>query len=151
MIFVVVLLDRGYQYDSFAKRINWKGFIEFELYQNYSNSHVWIWMFLTISKVQFYYRIVFYTFLGIHRHIICNFWINRTIDMIFQSFKLFLFIKSNSNSGLTEGCHVLCSDWPVPLRVDHGLQPSDQSGSERPRSDGTVSVFKTKQIHWIWI
>jgi hypothetical protein len=101
--------------------------------------------------VRFYFRSVFYTFLGIQRHIICNFWINRTIDMIFQSFKLFLFLKPNSNSVLTEGCHVLCADWPVPLRVDHGLQLSDQSGYEQPRSDGTVSVYKTKQIHWIWI
>jgi hypothetical protein len=31
------------------------------------------------------------------------------------------------------------SDWPVPLRVDHGLQPSDQSGFERLGSVDTDS------------
>jgi hypothetical protein len=32
MIFAVVLLDRGRPYDPIAKRINQKGFIDFELY-----------------------------------------------------------------------------------------------------------------------
>jgi hypothetical protein len=32
IICAVVLLDRGQQYDPIAKRINYKGFIEFELY-----------------------------------------------------------------------------------------------------------------------
>jgi hypothetical protein len=65
-------------------------------------------MILTISKVKIYYRMVFYTFLGFQGHIICNFWINRTEDMIFQSFKLFLFLNLNSDCDLIEGCHVFC-------------------------------------------
>jgi hypothetical protein len=90
-ICAVVLLDRGQQYDPFAKRINWKGFIEFELYQKYSNSHIWIWIFSTSSKDKFYCTIVFYTLFGFQRHIICYFWICGLKDVIFQSFKLFLF------------------------------------------------------------
>jgi hypothetical protein len=30
---------------------------------------------------------------------------------------------------------VLCSDWPVPLRVDHGFPPLDLKESVWPRSD----------------
>jgi hypothetical protein len=40
IICAVVLPDIGQQEDPFAKRIKWKGFIEFELYQKYSNSHI---------------------------------------------------------------------------------------------------------------
>jgi hypothetical protein len=40
----VILVDRGHQYDSFAKGINWNGFLEFELYQKYSNPHIQIWI-----------------------------------------------------------------------------------------------------------
>jgi hypothetical protein len=46
-------------------------------------------MFLTSSKIKFYFRNVVYTFLGIQRHIICNFWICRIIDMKFISLQIF--------------------------------------------------------------
>jgi hypothetical protein len=97
-------------------------------------------MFLTSSKVKFYFRNVFYTFLGIQGHIICNFWISRIKDMIFQSFQLFLFLKPNSNSDLTEGCHVFCSDWPVPLWVDQEFRPLDLMRSRWARSVYTISL-----------
>jgi hypothetical protein len=35
---------------------------------------------------------------------------------------------------------VVCSDWSVPLRVDQGFRPLDQSGSEWPGSAGTNSI-----------
>jgi hypothetical protein len=44
------------------------------------------------------------------------------------------------NRVLTGGCHVASSGKSIPFRVDHGLQPSDQSRSERSRFDGTVSM-----------
>jgi hypothetical protein len=40
-------------------------------------------MFSNSWKDKFYYRIVFYTSLGIQGHIICNFWIYRKKDMNF--------------------------------------------------------------------
>jgi hypothetical protein len=45
--------------------------------------------FETVWKVKFYCVIVFYTFLGIQRHLICIFWIDRSKDMIFQSLHIF--------------------------------------------------------------
>jgi hypothetical protein len=36
--------------------------------------------------------------------------------------------------------HVATSDRSIPFWVDHGLQPSDQGGSERLRSVDTVSI-----------
>jgi hypothetical protein len=53
IICAVVLLDRGQQYDPISKRTNWKGFIEFELYQNYSNSHIQILIFWIVGKWDF--------------------------------------------------------------------------------------------------
>jgi hypothetical protein len=35
---------------------------------------------------------------------------------------------------------VLCYDWPVPLRVDHGLQPLDLKMVDWIRSSGTPSL-----------
>jgi hypothetical protein len=88
----LVLLDRGQQYDPIAKRIDWKGFIEFKLYKKYSNSHIWIWMFWNSWKVRFYFRNVFYTILGVQGYIICYFWICTTYVMNFTSLNNVLFI-----------------------------------------------------------
>jgi hypothetical protein len=35
---------------------------------------------------------------------------------------------------------VLCSDWSVPLRVDHDFWPSDLKGYERPGLVDTLSL-----------
>jgi hypothetical protein len=96
----VVLLDRGHQYDSFAKRINWKWFLEFELYQKYSNSHIWIWMFSTSLIHRYFGSIGFYTFVGFQRHIICNFWTYRRFSMHFTSFSTIEIYLNQLKTGL---------------------------------------------------
>jgi hypothetical protein len=60
-------------------------------------------MFSNSSKEKIYCTNVFYTFLGVQGHIICNFWIYRKEDMNFLRFRHFLSLKPNSKSYLTEG------------------------------------------------
>jgi hypothetical protein len=45
--------------------------------------------------------------------------------MNFLRFMHFLFLKPNSKTYLIEGCHVVCSGSPVPVREDHVLRPLD--------------------------
>jgi hypothetical protein len=83
---------------------------------------------------------VFYTFLGIHRDIICNFWINRTLDIDFTRFRSFLPFKFCFEIGFIEVCHVVNSDWPAPLRVDHGFALLDLRTVGWIRSSDTPST-----------
>jgi hypothetical protein len=108
-------------------------------------------MYSTSSKTNFYFRNMFYSFLGFQGHIICNFLINRTLDMNFLKFRHFLFLKPNSKSYLIEGCHVVCSGSLVPVWPDLCWPPSDFKCIGWSRTDDTDSVFKQNRIHWIWI
>jgi hypothetical protein len=97
-------------------------------------------MILTGSKVKFYCTIMFYTFFGFQGYIICNFWINKTLDIDFTRFRLFLPFKFCFEFGFTEVCHMVNSDWPVPLWVDHGFAPLDLRTVGWIRSSDTPST-----------
>jgi hypothetical protein len=80
---------------------------------------------LTTETMEYYCIIGFYSSLAFQRHKVCKFWIYGLKDMNFQRSKHFLFLKSNSNSVKTGGCHVASSDWTIPIQADYDCKLSD--------------------------
>jgi hypothetical protein len=94
----------------------------------------------TSSIHRYFGSIGFYTFLGFQRHIICNFWIYRTKDMIFASFRNFLFyflnrFLFNRGTGHVAWCH-----WLIPVRPDLLPEPLDLK-----------SIWWSRLFHTDWV
>jgi hypothetical protein len=81
-------------------------FLEFGLGQIYSNSHIQIWIFWIFIKVNFYFIIVFYSFLWIQGYSISKFCTCNCFSIIFTR----LNVSRSFNNFAREVVRKSCSD-----------------------------------------